>query len=441
MKSSFLYKQFETAIEQLNPTQRPLCVALSGGVDSVVLLHLCATLRSSHPEIALSAVYINHGLSEHASDWLQFCQALCERLAVPFQSQRVVIEHKPRHSIEAQARELRYQALDQMADTDALLVLGQHADDQLETFLLRLKRGSGLLGLGGMKATTQLANGRQCIRPLLTCSREEIELFAQHYTLSHIEDESNQQDQYDRNYLRNQVIPLLKSRFKGLLSSTTRSIQLLQQQQQLIDEITDEDLQFCLHRKATDDCIDLGKLAERSVLRQKNVIRAWLSHQQVTMPSLAQLEQILTQSFNSKIDAQLKIDLQSGSIRRHRGLLYWVKTQTAPIEHKDIGVSNIVLNTTTTLSVNYGAGIRMPSSDEVVSVKYGRAKDKIRPYAKPGRNTLKHWLKDAGVPVWQRGHIPLIYYNDVLVQVVGYYFNHDFKVSCDGIFWEKCNDK
>ncbi|KAF7775287.1 tRNA(Ile)-lysidine synthase [Pseudoalteromonas citrea] len=441
MKSSFLYKQFKTAIEQLNPTQHPLCVALSGGVDSVVLLHLCATLRSSNPNIGLSAVYINHGLSEHADDWQQFCQDLCAQLEVSFQSQPVIIEHKPRHSIEAQARELRYQALDKVADTDALLVLGQHADDQLETFLLRLKRGSGLLGLGGMKATTQLANGRRCIRPLLACSREEIELFAQHYELPHIEDESNQQDNYDRNYLRNQVIPLLKSRFKGFLPSSTRSIQLLQQQQQLIDEITDEDLQHCLYRNNDDDCIDLSKLTERSVIRQKNVVRAWLAQQQVTMPSLAQLEQILTQSFNSKVDAQLKIDLQSGSVRRHRGLLYWVEMQTAPIEQNDIGVRDVVLNTTKVLGVNHGAGIRMPLSDEVVSVKYGRAKEKIRPYAKPGRNTLKHWLKDAGVPVWQREHIPLIYYNDVLVQVVGYYFNHDFKVSCGGIFWEECNDK
>jgi tRNA(Ile)-lysidine synthase len=440
MKSSFLYQQFKVAMSQLNPLHKPLCVALSGGVDSVVLLHLCNTLRSEHPETMLSAVYIHHGLSEHADHWLQFCQGLCERLAVSFQSQCVVIERKARHSVEAQARELRYNALDQMAEKEALLVLGQHADDQLETFLLRLKRGSGLLGLGGMKAETQLVSGRKCIRPLLSLSREDIELFAQHYALTHIEDDSNQEDKYDRNYLRNQVIPLLKSRFKGLLASTTRSIQLLQQQQQLIDEITDEDLQYCRFRKKMDDCIDLSKLAERSALRQKNVIRAWLSQHQVAMPSLAQLNQILTQSYNSKIDAQLKIDLQSGTVRRHRGLLYWVKTQSAPIEHTNIGVNNVMMDLTSILRVNHGAGIRRPLSNEIVSVKYGQLKDKIRPYNKPGRNTLKHWLKDAGVPVWQRAHIPLIYYNDILVQVVGYYFHHDFKVSSDGIFWEECND-
>ncbi|MBQ4861023.1 tRNA lysidine(34) synthetase TilS [Pseudoalteromonas sp. MMG013] len=440
MKSSFLFKQFNTALHQLNPTRQTLCVALSGGVDSVVLLHLCVALRDTS-NVDIEAVYVHHGLSVYADDWLHFCDRLCKQLQVPFKYEYVDVEHKARHSVEAQARDVRYKALHNQASDDALIVLGQHGDDQLETFLLRLKRGSGLLGLGAMRARTQLPNGRECIRPLLHVSRDDIEAFADHYALSHIEDESNKHDHFDRNFLRNQIIPQLKTRFSGLLPSALRSIQLLQQQQQLIDEITQDDLALSICNQRESRCVDLAKLANLSPLRQKNVVRAWLALHNVAMPSLVQLEQILVQSLTSKIDAQLNIDLKSGSIKRYRGLLYWVVTQDKPIEKSNVGLDSVMFETGYVLCVKQGKGIRAPHPDEVVSIRFGCLNDKIKPQFKPGRNTVKHWLKDAKVPTWQRALVPLIYYNDVLVQVVGYYFNHDHVTQECGIYWEERSDR
>lgn len=436
MKSSLLYQQFKTSMAALNPTQRVLCVALSGGVDSVVLLHLCTLLREEFPELSVEAIYVHHGLSPHASEWQRFCAQLCEQLHVPFQFKKVKVERKARQSIESQARDARYMALDELASHKALLLLGQHGDDQLETFLLRLKRGSGLLGLGAMKPQTQLKSGRVCIRPLLNIGRDEIEAFATEYQITHIEDESNRRDDFDRNFLRNQVIPLLKSRFSGLLPSTLRSIQLLQQQQLLIDEISTEDLAQCIKRCNNALCLDIHQLGQLSELRQNNVVRAWLKRLQVAMPSQIQLSQIRQQALMSKEGAQLRIELKVGSVRRHRGLLYWVVEQEVPQAHTNIGLNTIQLSTDRTLSVSQGRGVREPNDGEVVSVRYGRLKEKFRPYLKPGRNTLKHWLKDAGIPVWQREQVPLIYYNDELVQVVGYYTNHDYFVADSGIYWK-----
>ncbi|WP_241651795.1 tRNA lysidine(34) synthetase TilS [Pseudoalteromonas phenolica] len=181
MKQTTLYKQFKTALEPKLHLGSGLTVALSGGVDSVVLLHLCKTFLDNleaNQSFSVEAIYVNHGLSENAQDWQIFCEQLCLSLHIPFKTKRVNVQPKARQSLEALARDARYQALDELAEQGNLILLGQHADDQLETFLLRLKRGSGLTGLSAMHDEVRLSSGRQCIRPLLHISREDIEAFS-----------------------------------------------------------------------------------------------------------------------------------------------------------------------------------------------------------------------------------------------------------------------
>lgn len=428
MRNSHVYHQVQRNLEQFIATSPGLCVALSGGVDSVVLLHLCKLYADKHG-LALQAVYVNHGLSEHAQKWQHFCQSLCHSLAVPFTAKSVFITQKSRTSLEAQARDARYQALDEAAQPEYILVLGQHADDQVETFLLRLKRGSGLLGLGAMKPYTQLKSGRACMRPLLNTTRDEIEAFAQQFGLSHIDDESNKDDVFDRNFLRNQVIPLLKSRFNGFVASVLRTVEILQSQQAIIDEISAEDLKKCQHQNT----LDITSLSQLSPARRDNVIRRWLAHQNVDMPSQKQLDQIVQQAFSAKQDNQLKIALSQGAVRSYRGALHWV----TPVKKKqDIVIADhSVLNEHShPLAMMSGNGCRLPLSDEVVSVRYGRLKDKIRPKGKPGSNTLKHWLKDLRIPSWTRESIAVIYYNDTPVAVVDLFVNAEYADN-DGINW------
>ncbi|MEK0158919.1 tRNA lysidine(34) synthetase TilS [Pseudoalteromonas piscicida] len=430
MINSRVYQQLERSVKVLSSSLdvKGLCIALSGGVDSVVLLHLCRVYAEKH-DVTLQAIYVNHGLSQHATHWQQFCQSLCETLNVPFVAKQVSITRKTRTSLEAQAREARYQALDEAAKAGYAIVLGQHADDQVETFLLRLKRGSGLLGLGAMRATTQLPSGRYCIRPLLAVNRCDIEAFALQFGLEHITDESNADDAFERNFLRNQVIPLLKSRFNGFVGSTLRSIDILQRQQAIIDEVSEEDLQKCRCQAA----LNIVALQQLSDARRDNVIRLWLSKQGVDMPSQKQLDEIVQQAFSSRQDSQLEMRFKQGAVRRYRDALYWV---TKNRQKHDIEAVNLneLSGQSTPVAIQTGKGIRRPFADEIVSIRYGRLKDRIKPQSKPGSNTLKHWLKDLHIPSWERDSIAVVYYNDTPVAVNGLFVSAEHAKD-NGIIW------
>ncbi|MCF7516815.1 tRNA lysidine(34) synthetase TilS [Pseudoalteromonas sp. L21] len=432
MQTSDLYHHFLAQLQPLlNNQQRRFSVALSGGVDSVVLLHLMTTMRKQYPELEIEAVYVNHGLSQHAGEWQRFCQSLCEELDVAFKAVHVEIVERSRTSLEAQAREARYQALDENCLAGSVLLLGQHLNDQLETFLLRLKRGSGLQGLASMQQQRLLASERVCFRPLINITREQIEQFADEFAITHITDDSNSDERFDRNFLRHQVMPLLTMRFQGFEKSAARSIRLLQKQQSLLDEYTQRDLEQCQNLRGGLSCESVAKFSEA---RQANLVRAWLNQFTHQLPSENQLHQIIEQGLTAKADAQLKICLQSGDVRRHQQHWYFVKEQAIP-EAMEIALQSIELTDGRKLTVKPGKGIRKPKPNEQVRIEFNKPQAQIKPLHKPGSNTLKHWFKDAKVAPWLRAQVPLIYYNDELVQVVGYFVSAQHSAD-DGIFWE-----
>lgn len=432
MQTSDLYHHFLAQLQPLlNAQQSSFSVALSGGVDSVVLLHLMKQAQQQHSELKLEAVYVNHGLSKYADEWQGFCQSLCEELDVAFKAVHVEIYERSRTSLEAQAREARYQALDENCIPGSVILLGQHLNDQLETFLLRLKRGSGLQGLASMPQTRLLASGRVCFRPLINITREQIEQFASEFAITHITDDSNVDERFDRNFLRHQVLPILTERFQGFEKSAARSIRLLQKQQSLLDEYTQNDLTHCQNKQGGLSC---EAIAGFSKPRQANLIRAWLNQFTHQLPSENQLQQIIEQGLTAKADAQLKICLQSGDVRRHQQHWYFVKEQAIP-EAMDITLQSVELIGGRKLILKAGKGIRKPKPDEQVRVEFNKPQARIKPLHKPGSNTLKHWFKDAKVAPWLRAQTPLIFYNDQLVQVVGYFISEQHSVE-DGILWE-----
>ena len=432
MQTSDLYHHFLAQLQPLlNAQQSSFSVALSGGVDSVVLLHLMKQAQQQHLELKLEAVYVNHGLSKYADEWQGFCQSLCEELDVAFKAVHVEIYERSRTSLEAQAREARYQALDENSIPDSVILLGQHLNDQLETFLLRLKRGSGLQGLASMPQTRLLASGRVCFRPMINITREQIEQFASEFAITHITDDSNVDERFDRNFLRHQVLPILMERFQGFEKSAARSIRLLQKQQSLLDEYTQNDLTHCQNKQGGLSC---EAIAGFSKPRQANLIRAWLNQFTHQLPSENQLQQIIEQGLTAKADAQIKICLQSGDVRRHQQHWYFVKEQ-AISEAMDITLQSVELIGGRKLIVKAGKGIRKPKPDEQVRVEFNKPQARIKPLHKPGSNTLKHWFKDAKVAPWLRAQTPLIFYNDQLVQVVGYFISEQHSVE-DGILWE-----
>ena len=432
MQSSAIYQHVKHALEHFFKQQQyNFTVALSGGVDSVVLLHVMHLLKQEMPKLKVSAIYVNHGLSKYANDWQAFCQNLCVELDIPFNTAQVTISPQTRTSLEAQAREARYKALDELSAPQSVILLGQHLNDQIETFLLRLKRGSGLKGLGAMQAMRELQSGRICYRPLLNITRSDIEHFATAFNIAHITDDSNTDERFDRNFLRARVVPELAMRFKGFEQCAGRSIELLQQQQALLDEYTQIDLSQSLNDQ---QALCISQIIHYSDVRITNVVRAWLSLFTQVMPSQKQLSQIINQAINAQADAKIQIDLVDGQVRRHQGYLYFV-TQKNIVNDDELITHELTLNDGRVLTKQSGVGIRAPHANEQVSVRFNYNSARIKPLKKPGSNSVKHWFKDAKVAPWLRSQVPLIFYNDELVQVVGYFISEKHYDE-NGVYWE-----
>ncbi|CCQ09633.1 tRNA(Ile)-lysidine synthetase [Pseudoalteromonas luteoviolacea B = ATCC 29581] len=432
LSSDPLYRHVRSRLEQILHEHQPvseLCVALSGGADSMALLHMAANF-AHEINFPIRALYVHHGLSKNADQWQVHCQYACSRLNVPFKAVKVNVHEKPRHSLEAQAREARYEALTEETSKLSVVLLGQHANDQLETILLRLQRGTGLLGLGGMAASRRLVNGAVCFRPLLAVTKAQIESFITTYQIKHITDESNYDERFARNFLRNKVIPLWQTIQPGLLQSITRAAELIKAQQALLDEYTQADLDF-----ANDNgklCIE--KLRVMSLARQNNLLRAWLESHGQMMPSKAILDQIRCQAIHAKQDAKLDIQLAASRIKRFRNKLYCVKPAPILSDYRLVIDEPLYYQQGCLMVDKDVNGICSPCDDQEVWLRFDRLHDRIHLAHKPGSNTIKHWLKDAGIPSWERPYVPVIYYNDTPVQIIGIGYAKNL-ASEQGVSW------
>lgn len=252
-------------------------IAFSGGLDSTVLLHLLAHLATTESLPALSAIHVHHGLQAVADAWPQHCRSVCASLGVPLQIVRVQVQ--PGASLERAARDARYHAFTEVTRPDDVLLTAQHRDDQAETLLFRLLRGAGVRGLSGMPRQRPLGEGH-LLRPLLDVTRAELEAYANEHGLSWIEDPSNEDRQYSRNYLRHQVFPALTRRWPQAVATMARSAAHLTEAQGLLEELADMDL-----REASSvsefawlglRSLELASLVQLSAARQRNALSHWL---------------------------------------------------------------------------------------------------------------------------------------------------------------------
>ncbi|MEX2367214.1 MAG: tRNA lysidine(34) synthetase TilS, partial [Pseudohongiellaceae bacterium] len=219
---AFSESAVQSGLEKLNDNSN-IWVAYSGGMDSHVLLHLMVRLLPSQ-ERRLRALHINHGISPHAADWQSHCQQTCSDLGIPFQAVSVSLDADGTDSLETRARKARYRVFADRLGPGDYLFLAHHLDDQIETMLFRLLRGTGLKGLAGMPVSRPLGAG-QLYRPLLALARDELEQYAIEHRLQWIEDDSNARADYDRNYLRLKVLPLLEKRWPGYKNNWLRTAQ------------------------------------------------------------------------------------------------------------------------------------------------------------------------------------------------------------------------
>ncbi|MBJ9340823.1 tRNA lysidine(34) synthetase TilS [Citrobacter portucalensis] len=400
-----------------------ILVAFSGGLDSTVLLHQLVQWRAQHPEVALRAIHIHHGLSPHADSWVQHCESVCMQWQVPLVVERVHLEDDGL-GIEAQARRARYQAFAQTLLPGEVLMTAQHLDDQCETFLLALKRGSGPAGLSAMGENSPFA-GTQLIRPLLAQTREVLETWARQHELCWIEDESNQDDTYDRNFLRLRVTPLLQQRWPHFAQAVARSAALCAEQESLLDELLASDLADCITAHGT---LLLVPLMMMSDVRRAALLRRWLAGLNAPMPSRDGLERIWQEVALAREDASPCFRLGEYEVRRYQSQLWWVKSVDGQSETV---IPWLEWKTPLTLPAGLGsvqlisAGeLRMPQADEAVSIRF-KAPGLLHIVGRNGGRKLKKIWQEQGIPPWRRDTTPLLFYGETLIAAAGVFVTRE----------------
>lgn len=390
------------------------CVAFSGGLDSSVLLHLLADFCHRHDGPPLRAVHIHHGLQQTADGWPEHCSKVCRQLAVPLQVIRVQVADVA--STEQAAREARYAAFAGQLQAGEILTLGQHQDDQAETLLLRLLRGSGVAGLQAMPQSRTLGAG-YLLRPLLGISRARLEAYARGHGLSWIEDPSNSSDDYDRNLLRNKIMPALRQRWPALNSVLARTADHMRQAQGLLDELAAIDLQQAVTQPQPEwlplEALNLEVLGELSEPRQTNLLRYWL-RDKTALPDTAHWAgwQGLLQA---GADAQPLWQLQGGALVRHDRRVYWLPQswlQEPPAPGlQQLANGEYQLPGNGQLRV---AGLNVAA----LRLAYRQGGEQLELPGR-GRRDLKRLLQEQQVPVFLRSRLPLLFSGDRLVAVAG----------------------
>ncbi|MBO2701546.1 tRNA lysidine(34) synthetase TilS [Shewanella algae] len=321
-------------LEQIGATaDNHLWLGYSGGMDSELLAYTLARFRETHPKTPyqISLVHVHHGLSCNADAWAAHCRQRAEHYGLNFVLRKVQLELGPRVSIEAEARRGRYQVIAELLNPGDILLTAHHQDDQLETLLLALKRGQGPKGLAAMGQAQHLAlisraEGAPCwqLRPMLDSSRAQIEQAVASLELPYINDESNQDTQYDRNFLRAEVIPVLKQRWPSIATTASRSAALCAEQQLLLDEVSTEKLQPLLGRCRFSGVrvLDSAGLKVLSPQWQAQLLRQFIQMQRLPLPAQVQLQQALAQLLDAREDAQLELSFKGLLLKRYGQQIY-----------------------------------------------------------------------------------------------------------------------
>lgn len=400
---------------------RHLTLALSGGADSVALLDILAQLRSNL-HFSLSAIHVNHQISPNAADWAVFCARLCAGHNIPFQVVKVSLKRQPGESLEAMARDARYSVFaEQPAD---FIVLAQHLDDQAETLLLQLLRGAGAKGLSAMAELRAQDSGLGTgfLRPLLDVPRRLILDYVALCGLQWIEDESNTDIAYDRNYLRHRVMPMLEQRFPGYRVTFARASRHLAESAQLSDDLARMDCAIAV----VNGSLQVDALRRLSGARARNLLRYWLAESGKPMPSAGRLENLLQQLCSARDDAQVRISLGSAVIRRYRGEVHIEEKAPAPLMEPPLIWSlqdgldlpgsggRLVFERTTGQGLSLA---RLTASPVTIRLRQGG--ERLRPDCRRPSRSLKNLLQEAGVPPWQRQRLPLLFSGEKLVFVPG----------------------
>lgn len=388
-----------------DPAPAAVLVGLSGGLDSSALLHALAQ-QPHYRRAGLRALHVHHGLHAEADAWADHCAAFCAALAIPLQVLRVQVPRDNGHGLEAAARQARRTAFAQALGEGEWLALAQHRDDQAETFLLRALRASGPDGLAAMQPLRSFAHG-MLWRPLLSLPRSELHAYAQRHALSWIEDPSNADPGFDRNFLRLQVLPLLRQRWPHAGAALARSAQLCGEAGTLLD--TDDQAALEALREDPAAPLSLPRLRALPAPRRARVLRRWVA--QAGLPPLpaAGLVAIERTLLHARADASAQFAWHGATLRGWRDALYAERDPPPPPADWQAqwdGRAPLALPDGRCLRLRAGTPLAF---DAPLLVRLRQGGERI---VLPGRvhsQALKQVLQERAVPPWQRARLPLLF--------------------------------
>lgn len=392
-----------------NKPNPKLLLAFSGGLDSTVLLQLLVETNKTLP-FQLTVQHVHHGLSPNADAWADFCAETCKKLNIPFALSQIKINKNSGLGTEAAAREARYKAL--LESEADFILLAHHQDDQAETLLLQLARGAGVKGLAGMGSVNN-----KLLRPLLDAPRSALEAYAKLHHLTWIEDESNLDTKFDRNFMRHEILPKLEKQYPAIRQTISRASKNMAEASALLDEIAAEDVKSCTQNTA----LNLALLQKLSAPRVHNALRFWLLQNNCDNPSAAQLSQMTQQLFYAKSDANIKINASAAQyLCAFQGNAFLIKKpQKIDFSFNKTwsGEDKITLPDGSNLkfSQKMGVGIALKCTEKnALIIRYRQGGETLKPQENRPSRSLKTLLQNANIPPWQRERLPLLFVNNML---------------------------
>ena len=419
LRSVNLAEHVAAEVTSLLPAHSSILVGLSGGVDSVVLLHLLHKL-SARFSWEISALHVHHGISPNADAWAKFCEDLCAELQITLHIERVDIVPFLHHGVEAAARKLRREAFAEQACD--FVALAHHADDQVETLFLQLLRGAGVRGASAMPQFITRKGTASLIRPLLHVSRDEILSYATKHQLGWVEDESNANDSYPRNFLRHRVLPLLAEKFPAYRNTLARSAEHFAEAGHLLNEMAEQDAAGTIDGNT----LSVEALRVLSHSRAKNLLRYFLHGAGVQMPQAIQLDDMLKQLCSARADTSVCVSCGDKEVRRYRGKAY-VFQALGKFDGNLVmtweGENRLgwpALNTWLNFNPTHGKGISYTKLQRAkVTLRLRQGGETMLIQSSAGTRTLKNLLQEKRIPPWFRDRLPMLYCGDELVCVPG----------------------
>ena len=425
-KSSSALDIIERKIKPLLPNK--FCIAFSGGIDSMVLLHAMKNIIDEKSQIR--AIHINHNIVDNSKVWAKSCEVICNNLGIDIEIISLELTHNG-FGIEAAARDERYKRLKEKLYENEYLLSAHHQEDQMETVFLRMARGTGLDGLQGINEKYSFGKGI-IFRPMLAVSKESVIDYAEEHQLKWVEDSSNQDTHFDRNFLRKKIIPEFRRRWPSIASSVSRLSQLSAQNIKILNQVAEEDIGPIVSINE----LALSKLMDKSFERANNILRYIILANGMSVPSMKTLQNGLKKILDPKTDKAV-IAWKGYCIRKYKNNLYFLSSSDLKPNKVDVKIPwqidkkvNLGENIgTIEATFIHGDGLSIQKCENKLTISYRQGGELIKPIGHRINKSLKNLFQENKILPWKRDKIPLIYYQDELISVADLWLNQNYIAS------------